>query len=82
MKVAVAVVSYNTRDLLAECLESLSGDDRLEVWVVDNASSDGSAEMVRAGHPWARLIESSRSSPTSASSASTTSRQLTRRARS
>jgi GT2 family glycosyltransferase len=54
-RIAVAVVSYNTRDLLARCLESLAGDDRLEVWVVDNASADGSAELVRERFPDVRL---------------------------
>lgn len=57
--VVVAVVSWNTRELLDRCLQSLSADARsglAEVWVVDNASRDGSAEMVRDRHPWARLI--------------------------
>lgn len=43
--VSVVIVNYNTRDALARCLDSLSAD--LEVIVVDNASSDGSAEFVR-----------------------------------
>ena len=55
-RVLVAVVSYNTRDLLDRCLRSLQG--RADVWVVDNASADGSAEMVRSAHPWARLVAS------------------------
>jgi hypothetical protein len=44
--VAIAVVSWNTRDLLARCLASLEPEVRrglAEVWVVDNASDDGSA---------------------------------------
>jgi N-acetylglucosaminyl-diphospho-decaprenol L-rhamnosyltransferase len=53
--VAVAVVSWNTRDLLRECLRSLEGVSEAEVWVVDNASSDGSADMVRSEFPWVRL---------------------------
>lgn len=58
--VAVAVVSWNTRDLLRGCLASLRGDHetgRAEVWVVDNGSSDGSAGMVRDEFPWATLVE-------------------------
>ena len=55
MKIVVAVVSYETRDLLAACLASLGGDERLETWVVDNASTDGSAEMVRERFPGVRL---------------------------
>ncbi len=48
--VAVAVVSWNTRDLLDRCLRALrpSGEAGLaEVWVVDNGSSDGSPALVR-----------------------------------
>ena len=58
--VAVAVVSWNTRELLDRCLRALRPDadaGRAEVWVVDNASSDGSAAMVRERHGWARLVE-------------------------
>ena len=57
-EVSVAIVSWNTRDLLRRCLESFATEvdaDRCEVWVVDNASSDGSAEMVRDEFPWVRL---------------------------
>jgi N-acetylglucosaminyl-diphospho-decaprenol L-rhamnosyltransferase len=58
--VVVAVVSWNTRDLLARCLESLAEErrsGRVEVWVVDNASTDGSAEMVRKRFGWVELVE-------------------------
>ena len=58
---AVAVVSKDTRDLLHACLTSLWPDaqaGRAEVWVVDNASEDGSAEMVRSEFPWVRLVAS------------------------
>lgn len=58
-RVAVAVVSFNERELLAACLRSLEADQvagRAEVWVVDNASSDGSAELVETDFPWVRLI--------------------------
>jgi N-acetylglucosaminyl-diphospho-decaprenol L-rhamnosyltransferase len=57
--ITVVVVSWNTRDLLDRCLRSLQDcaeDGRAEVWVVDNASADGSAEVVRERHPWVRLI--------------------------
>jgi GT2 family glycosyltransferase len=62
-QVAIAVVSWNTRDLLARCLESMRGDvdaGRAQVWVVDNASDDGSAEMVRERFGWVELIASER----------------------
>jgi len=60
--VAVAVVSWNTRELLAACLRSLEpevSDGRAEVWVFDNASDDGSAESVERDFAWAKLIASS-----------------------
>jgi N-acetylglucosaminyl-diphospho-decaprenol L-rhamnosyltransferase len=57
--IAAAVVSWNTRELLDRCLRSLESEaraGRLQAWVVDNASTDGSAELVREQHGWARLI--------------------------
>ena len=55
------VVSYNTRGDLSNCLQSLATfppSCAHEVIVVDNASSDGSPEHVRASFPAVRLIES------------------------
>jgi GT2 family glycosyltransferase len=60
-RVAIAVVSWNTRELLALCLESMRADAEsglAEVWVVDNASGDGSADMVAERFAWANLIRS------------------------
>ncbi|MDW8319305.1 MAG: glycosyltransferase family 2 protein [Anaerolineae bacterium] len=77
---SIIVVNWNTRDLLAGCLESVigaqlsatgdqpsAGDNRspftvhrsltTEVIVIDNASTDGSAAMVRERFPWARLMQ-------------------------
>jgi GT2 family glycosyltransferase len=59
--VAIAVVSWNTRALLAECLRSLEpavASGRAEAWVVDNASTDGSAQMVEREFPWVNLVAS------------------------
>src|SRR5438477_426404 len=58
--VTVVVVSFNTRSLLLRCLRSLEpGVDAglADVWVVDNGSSDGSAEAARGQVPWARVID-------------------------
>jgi len=58
-QVTIAVVSWNTRDLLRRCLDSMEAEaasGRAEVWVIDNASSDGSAEMVREDFGWVNLI--------------------------
>ncbi len=57
--VSVVIVSFNTRDLLLECLASLAAVRvPLETIVVDNASTDGSASAVRTHAPSARVIES------------------------
>ena len=58
--VTIAVVSWNTRDLLDACLASFRADAEaglVEVWVHDNASEDGSVAMVVANHPWVNLIK-------------------------
>lgn len=59
MDLSIVIVSWNTRDLLAKCLASIyqypfSG--AFEVLVVDNASSDDSAEMVRQDYPKVSLF--------------------------
>ena len=56
---SIVIVSWNTRELLRECLESVREHPpgcSFDVWVVDNASSDGSADMVRESFPDVRLI--------------------------
>ena len=49
--IAVVIVNYNTREYLRECLASVQLETPSEVVVVDNASSDGSADMVRTNFP-------------------------------
>ena len=60
MKLSVVIVSYNVRDYLENCLQSVSraleGIEG-EVFVVDNHSDDDSVETVRSQYPWVRLIE-------------------------
>lgn len=60
---AVIIVSWNVRDLLRRCIQtvhaSLAGSGAsYAIIVVDNASGDGSAAMLRAEHPEVCLIES------------------------
>ena len=59
MDLSIAVISYNTRELLLACLQSVqdktSGVD-YEVIVVDNASRDGSVDAVRARFPHLTVI--------------------------
>lgn len=59
---AIVIVSYNTRDLLRDCLRSIEGSSAcaLDIWVVDNVSHDGSAAMVRADFPHVHVIDSPR----------------------
>ncbi|MDX1523670.1 MAG: glycosyltransferase family 2 protein [Anaerolineae bacterium] len=72
---SVIIVNWNTRELLAICLESVASSANLEIaaeatrntaapenftaetWVVDNVSTDGSAQMVQKCFPWVNLIE-------------------------
>ena len=58
MDVSIAIVSYNTRDLLRGCIESLRSTElaSYEIIIVDNASRDDSVEWVAAHHPDVRVI--------------------------
>ena len=61
LDLVIVVVNYNTRDYLRDCLASVyasRGEFSYSVCVVDNASSDGSADMVRQEFPEAHIIES------------------------
>ena len=55
---SVIIVSYNTRDMTLDCLASVYAQTTgaFEVVVVDNASSDGSAEAIGAAFPQVKLI--------------------------
>ncbi|TSA45418.1 glycosyltransferase family 2 protein [bacterium] len=60
MDLAVVVVSFNTKEKLRSCLRSVYASRTkysYEVWVVDNASADGSREMVRGEFMAVNLIK-------------------------
>jgi GT2 family glycosyltransferase len=59
--VSVCLVTLNTRDYLRQCLVSLFENTHveLEVFVVDNASSDGTVEMLRQEFPGVQVIRNS-----------------------
>ncbi len=60
MDLSVVVVTYHSRPHIAECLRSLDrarGSLAMDVFVVDNASADGTVDEVRAVAPWARVVE-------------------------
>lgn len=57
--ISAVIVTWNAKQLVAGCLDSLSTESRqgsLEIIVVDNASSDGAPELVRSTYPHVRLI--------------------------
>ncbi len=59
-RLAVVIPTFNGREVLEPCLESLSAADypaqQIEWIVVDNGSTDGTADLLRARFPKARLI--------------------------
>jgi GT2 family glycosyltransferase len=60
---SIVIVSWNARAFLIKCLKSLEGDPlnkHTEIIVVDNASTDRSAEEVRAGFPNVKLIQNAK----------------------
>ena len=58
LDLTVIIVSWNVRDLLRRCLQSILTAQglQIEIVVVDNASTDGSPEMVRAEFPQVHLL--------------------------
>ena len=63
MDISFVIVNWNTRGLLLNCLTSIyqtaAGMD-FEVWLVDNASSDGSVAAARMAYPKIHVIENTR----------------------
>lgn len=62
-ELSVTICSWNTREDLRACLsslESIRDEASFEVVVVDNASHDGSGDMVAEAFPWVRLLRQKR----------------------
>ena len=62
MDISVVIVGWNAKHYLELCLESLAAAPprrSMEIIVVDNASADGTAEMIEARFPYVKLIRSS-----------------------
>lgn len=60
MQVSIIIVSYNTKDLTLNCIKSIyqhTKNIEFEIIVVDNASSDGSVQVIREHFPQVILIE-------------------------
>lgn len=61
-KISVVILNFNTKDLLEKLLPSVlkSNHSSFEVVVADNASSDGSVDMVRSKFPTVKIFETGR----------------------
>jgi GT2 family glycosyltransferase len=61
--VALVIPTYNGRRFLTECLDSVAAldypRDLLETIVVDNGSTDGTAELLATSYPWVRVLRQS-----------------------
>jgi len=60
LDISIIVVSFNTKDLLFDCLASVFETVKgisFEVWVVDNNSTDGTVEATREKYPTIKIIE-------------------------
>lgn len=58
----ISIVNWNTKELLRKCLESIFNNNSglsCKIWVADNASSDGSAEMIEKEFPQVEVIKNS-----------------------
>lgn len=55
---SIVIVNWNSADLLKKCLQSIKKNLTIpsDVWVIDNASVDKSAELVKKNFPWVKLI--------------------------
>lgn len=58
-RATVVIVNWNGAHLLGPCLDAVAKQDMtdFETWVADNASSDGSVDLLRRDYPWVRVIE-------------------------
>lgn len=65
LNLSVIILSFNTKEITDECLTRLKKSkencekvlkNKVEVIVVENASADGSTEMIQKQHPWVKLI--------------------------
>ncbi len=67
LDLSVIIVSWNVRDYLADCLRSIYAEFgrtnlKGDVWVVDNASTDGTQELLRDLFPSTRLLSNDNNS--------------------
>ena len=61
VNLSIIIVSYNTKELTTKCLQSIykyQWKNTIDIWVVDNASSDGSVEAISKKFPKVKIIAS------------------------
>lgn len=56
-KVAIAIINHNTKELTEACLASINAEQVSEIWVIDNASSDGSVASIAQNFPDVKIYE-------------------------
>lgn len=60
MKLSIIIVSFNTKDILDDCIASIKNSSTkspYEIIVIDNSSCDGSVEMLESKYPEVKLIK-------------------------
>ena len=63
MKLSIIILCWNDRNVIIDCLESISSSTRsveFEVIISDNGSTDGSVELIRSRFPWVKIVENGR----------------------
>ena len=57
-EVSVVIVTWNGRQHLDICLAAIAAQQGVatETIIVDNGSTDGTAELIRSGYPWVKLV--------------------------
>src|SRR3989344_1633824 len=67
LDLSVIILSYNTKDITGRCLDKLKVakdycekrlKNKVQVTVLDNASGDGSVQMIKLDYSWVKLIAS------------------------
>ena len=59
MRATIVIVNWNGAHLLGACLDAVAKQDveDFQTWVADNASTDGSLELLARDYPWVRVIQ-------------------------
>jgi len=61
MKLGISIINYRTTELTKKCLESILSrkwHNKIDIWVLDNASGDGSLGVLRRDFPQVNFVES------------------------